>query len=895
MPEINKQPLYTLKYEPRNEQIDALEFVKHNIRRGKKYMMLNAPTGIGKAQPLYNKILTPNGWAKLSELKINDKVITPNGKKSNIIQLHPIQKLDIYKITFYDGRTSECTLNHLWKVHSHDWSNKWKIVDTDTIYKKLNKSSNKLHIPLIINNINNKNINLPIDPYLLGCLLGDGSITQNISITSNDDFIIDKLINIVKKYNMNIKKYKNDKKNDYGIVYKQGHKNTIKEILKNINLHGKKSENKFIPTIYKQSSYKQKIDIINGLLDTDGTVSKSGSISFSSCSYKLMTDLQEIIWSIGGIAKIKPKKSNYKYKHKKNIKKHYILHIRYSEQKTLFSLPRKINKLPNKYQYKNLKLKILSIEKCNKTEDTRCITIDSKEQLYITDDYVVTHNSYFAVMLMNWYTMHINPDAKFDLLTNSKILQNQYVNEFPFIKSLKGQNSYLCNTYGGSCQEGKEMSKALKRKCTDCPYDQAFMDWITSKVSLTNFHLFNTYHIFLPQVIENKQRNVLIIDEAHDFESVLCDFITMKITERNLKGMGFSDSRILGIKKHLLGVTNVYRFVDFINDFFLVELDMLLDNMQSRLSDNRIVRAEKLKTSKYITNTHSAIESYKKFIKSIEEDEGEINNWVLEITKEEKKSEKGRKPLLDKSYTIQPIWSNKYLHNYIWQYYDHIIFMSGTILDKSMFSYLNGLEPKLTAYHDIKSPFALKRRPIYYIKVGKMTFTEKENTFKKQVKVLDKIVNRNENKKGIIHTFNYEISDLLKKYYGENGRMLFHTSENRDEILEKHIRSKEPTILVSPSLMNGVDLKDDLSRFQVIMKIPYPNLKSEKIKKRMSDNKEWYGFKTCIDIQQMYGRSIRSIDDYAETYILDESLSNVLKYNYKFLPEYFTEAIKVLK
>lgn len=503
--------------------------------------------------------------------------------------------------------------------------------------------------------------------------------------------------------------------------------------------------------------------------------------------------------------------------------------------------------------------------------------------------------SYFSVMLMNWYSMYINPEAKFDLLTNSKILQNQYVNEFPFIKSLKGQSSYLCNTYGGTCQEGKEMNKALKRRCTECPYDEAVGEWLNSKVSLTNFHLFNTYHLFLPKIIENKQCNVLIIDEAHDFESVLCDFITMRITERGLKSYGFSDSRILGIKKHLLGVTNVYRFIDFINDFFLVELDMLLDSMQGRLSDNRISRSEKLKTSKYITNVHSAIESYKKFIESIEEDEGEINNWVLEIAKEEKKSEKGRKPLLDKSYIIQPIWSNKYLHDYIWKYYDHIIFMSGTILDKDMFSYLNGLEPKLTAYYNIKSPFLVKRRPIYYIKVGKMTFSEKENTFKKQVKVLDKIVNRNDKKKGIIHTFNYEISNWLKEYYEGNDRFLFHTPEDRDVILDKHLKSKEPTILVSPSLMNGVDLKDELSRFQVILKIPYPNLKSEKIKKRMSDNREWYGFKTCIDIQQMYGRSIRSVDDYAETYILDESLSNVLKYNYKFLPEYFTEAIRVLK
>jgi Rad3-related DNA helicase len=107
--------------------------------------------------------------------------------------------------------------------------------------------------------------------------------------------------------------------------------------------------------------------------------------------------------------------------------------------------------------------------------------------------------------------------------------------------------------------------------------------------------------------------------------------------------------------------------------------------------------------------------------------------------------------------------------------------------------------------------------------------------------------------------------------------------------------STRPTILVSPSMINGVDLKDDLSRFQIIMKIPYPNISSNKIKKRQSDCPDWYNWKTCVDLVQMYGRSIRSEDDYANTFILDESLSNVMKYNYKYLPIYFTEAIKLLK
>jgi ATP-dependent DNA helicase DinG len=201
----------------------------------------------------------------------------------------------------------------------------------------------------------------------------------------------------------------------------------------------------------------------------------------------------------------------------------------------------------------------------------------------------------------------------------------------------------------------------------------------------------------------------------------------------------------------------------------------------------------------------------------------------------------------------------------------------------------------LSAYYEMDTPFNVKRRPIYYIKVGKMTFNDKEETFKKQIEYIDKILKRNKDKKGIIHTANYEISNWLKEHYGEKYRLLFHDSEDRNEILNKHLMSPEPTVLVSPSMMNGVDLKDDLSRFQIIMKIPYPNIKSKKIKKRQKDNKEWYQWKTVVDLIQSYGRSVRSAEDWAETYILDESLSNIMKFNYKYLPRYFTDAIKPLK
>jgi len=499
-----------------------------------------------------------------------------------------------------------------------------------------------------------------------------------------------------------------------------------------------------------------------------------------------------------------------------------------------------------------------------------------------------TGKSFFSVMFINWYKNYINKDAKFDILTNTKLLQNQYINEFPFIANLKGRNAYRCNEYpDSSCQEGKEMNKALKRTCSNCPYDKDLQSWRTMDVSMTNFHLFDTINLFLPDLMVAKEPNVLIIDEAHDFESVLCDFISMKITKRSLKIMGFNDVNIINISNQLKSrVGNIEEFVYYVKEIFIDKLEKLLTSLESRLSNPSITQPEKIRYSKNIGHIKSAIFNYQSFLSDYTNNP---NNWVMDVEMNPKDKQ------FSHDYIVQPVWSYKYLKETIWDKYDHIIFMSGTILDKDMFVYINGLESKLSAYYEVDTPFSVKRRPIYYIKIGKMTFNQKEDTFKKQIEYVDKILKRNKDKKGIIHTGNYEISNWLKEYYGEKYRLLFHTSEDRNEVLNKHLVSNEPTVLVSPSMMNGVDLKDELSRFQIILKIPYPNIKSNKIKKRQKDNKDWYNWKTVVDLIQSYGRSIRSEDDWAETYILDESFSNIMKFNYKYLPHYFTNAIKTMK
>jgi len=486
--------------------------------------------------------------------------------------------------------------------------------------------------------------------------------------------------------------------------------------------------------------------------------------------------------------------------------------------------------------------------------------------------------SYYAMMFINWYLNTINENAKFDILTNSKILQKQYIKEFPFIKNYEGRSNYHCDVYDGNCSTSHEICKIQGPHCTDCPYEIAKKAWQSSEIGLTNFHLFNTIALYVRTILDGRDSNVLIIDESHDFEEVFCNYISVDICSKSLKKYGFDLKEIEDYEHQLSKLNNIGKFIGFIKNQFINDIKnkmFWLDEM---------VKTSTPKIKKQYADFLQYCESQKlKLDYLIKEFEKTPDNWILET------SNIKNRILLE----AKPIWGNMYIKEKIFEKYDHVIFLSATILEQEMFSHVNGLEKELTKYFELPTPFQLKNRPIYYIKCGKMTYDQKVETFKNQIKYIDKILNKYKDKKGIIHANSYEFVEMLQKQY-INKRLLFHTPDNRDEMLQKHIDAKYPSVIVSPSMISGVDLKDDISRFQVILKIPFPFLGSEKIKKRMN-KKDWYNYKTVCDLMQSCGRSVRSFDDYADTFILDNSFSDVLKYSSKFLPRWFTDSIRELK
>ncbi len=522
---------------------------------------------------------------------------------------------------------------------------------------------------------------------------------------------------------------------------------------------------------------------------------------------------------------------------------------------------------------------------------------NKSNKTFLLDLPVGVGKSHLAMMISQWYIDNVNRMARIDIITNSKILQDQYSSTYDSIQDLKGKENYTCAQYGCSCAQGAEFNKLNKTKCDYCPHADARENFMTGKISLTNFYLYTLYALYMPKLLDNRGPSVLIVDEAHSFDDVVSNFITVKITDSVVKKLQFSDEK--EILRKLKGVSGMSGYIDFLK-YLLGHIDNTVDGIENALgSQSRNTKYDKrenkignilgkgastdVKKMKLIADLGQLKLKINIFLKEYKENP---NNWVLESNW----NEKTRK----KELSLEPIWASDYLDKYVFARYDMVFLMSGTILDKNLFCELNGLDPQKSIYYSINSPFAVKNRPIYYMPLGKMSYKVKAETFKKYVPFIKKILKKYDGKKGLIHTNSFELASWIGRDV-DDPRLVFHDSSNKDQVLLDHYETDKPTVIVSPSMDTGVSFDDDRARFQVIAKIPYPSLMSQKNKMRQKMRPDWYMWRTVIGIIQMSGRAVRSDIDHADTIILDGGFSDVLRYSSHLFPKWFQVAIKTVK
>ena len=255
-------------------------------------------------QPLYSKILTPTGFVRMGDIKVGDQICGTNGATQYVIGVFPKGQKEVYKVKFSDGRIVECCEDHLWHILTRNGKEKTiplKNMINDFYEKNKNGyNSYRYYIPTTIVDFNEKE--LPIDPYLLGLLIGDGSLGDNGSIELSLGF---KKRHVIEKIKTPKGIYfdftENNKKNYIRLKFHGIDINgkSIRDHLKDIGLYNTKSDTKFIPNLYLYSSLKSRMSLLDGLIDTDGYINSRNLFEYSTISEILYNNVIELCRSIG--------------------------------------------------------------------------------------------------------------------------------------------------------------------------------------------------------------------------------------------------------------------------------------------------------------------------------------------------------------------------------------------------------------------------------------------------------------------------------------------------------------------------------------------------------------------------------------------------------------------
>lgn len=357
--------------------------------------------------------MTTSGWKRMIDLTLKDLIFGSDGLPHKIKGIYNKGLKKVYKISFSDTSSVKCCEDHLWSVYSPrdkwmGWSNKvLPLKDIMKMELKTEKKSkaNLLFIPILSAPINFPFKKLIIPPYTMGALLGDGGLLHGVCFSNTDKDIIKRVSNEIKNLGYSLRKIKGDNV-DYRIIKTdQTHKtkkNKITAIIKKYKLNVK-SIDKHIPKRYKFSSAEQRIQLLQGLMDTDGWASlKNGILQFSTTSVRLCNDVQFLIESLGGIAKKKGYDHNYIYKGKKRqAHKAYCLTIALPNQISPFFCERKKKcyRLRTKYGPSRAFTKIEYV----KEDLCFCISVDTKDHLYVTEHCILTHNT---IQALAWLEMH---------------------------------------------------------------------------------------------------------------------------------------------------------------------------------------------------------------------------------------------------------------------------------------------------------------------------------------------------------------------------------------------------------------------------------------------------------------------------------------------------------
>jgi ATP-dependent DNA helicase DinG len=471
-----------------------------------------------------------------------------------------------------------------------------------------------------------------------------------------------------------------------------------------------------------------------------------------------------------------------------------------------------------------------------------------------TDEYRDAITSYAAYRNTD-ESEHVKPFGC-TALTITKSLQDQYKELFKDTEVLKGKSNYKC-----AVDEDFTVDVApclhlpsLKTDCWakhKCPYYEQRNRALTSRFNALNYNMF----FALPEHL--KKRQFIICDEASELEDQLVKEFTCKIEYSFLRKCNINVRPFISTQSHEKWLSNI-----------LVEINDAIKDLEDDISSNKKAKPVVIMA---------------------------IKGKMLQLVNLQRKLELITDTWMDSEYvhekditgvTFMPLKVNKLSHR-LFDYADKVILMSATIIDPNNFCKSLGIDR--FKYVEAESSFDPENAPIVCNTKYKLNYYTMKSNLPKIAKQIKALCEHHGNDKGIIHTHNNTITKELTNTLSGKRYLFREPGVKNEDILETHYNTDDPTVLISPSMSHGVDLKGDLARFQIIVKAPFLPTRDVRIERLMKDDFDWYQNKMLCSLIQSCGRGIRSKDDHCITYILDGTIAhNIVKTKHK-LPKYFID------
>jgi len=850
----------------REDQWTAIEAITGS---DKPHFLLDAPVGIGKCLGFGTPILMADGSVKaVQNIGVGEMLMGPDSQPRMVLKTNQGYGR-LYKIIPKKGEPFVVNEDHVLSL---------KV--TNGIYKPRKQSKGDFRGGLRDGQILNLSVNEYLDkskwfrqstklyrvsidfplkevkmsPYFLGLWLGDGT-KRSTQITTSSLESVD----WVEAYacSLGLKPSGGLEPGCWKVNLTTGYqggradKNPLVNWLKEYGVW----DRDHVPQDYKINSREIRLQILAGLIDTDGYYGH-GCYEIINIHPQMAADIAFIARSSGFWASISPKIIN-------GIK--YFRTIISGNIDIIPCLRIKRQAFPRR-QKKDVLVSGFDIEPLG---NGNYYGFELKgDGLFLLGDFTVTHNSLVGIGVQRLL------DRRAVYLCGTKQLQQQIARDFgDLVVILKGKANYPClvreeafpEITAEDCQAGKP------RECRHfnaCPYyQQKELAKASPLVVLNNAYYLNEVNGF-QSVFSGAE--ILIADEVDSLDNALMSYIEFKITSRQLEYYALPLPENPQLKESWLNwIPRAVR-----------QLEQQVSYAESRLRQCGFQNWGKTEIQENKTK-----KAMQKLIDKLSFLAAEVSdNWIFYY---EDHSNKGYE------FIFKPVNVGKYANRYLWDHAEYKVGMSGTIFSAEITCRELGIEE--CDYLRLESPFPVENRPIYYkpaVNLSKKTLTDQLPLLREAI---DEDLRKYPTQKVLIHTVSYQLRDYLRNHLVCQERLMTHESGDREEALESFKANRRPLVMLSPSFDRGVDLPEaDNCGAVMICKMPYLSLGDPQIKAKVDlpGGWTWYALKACQTLVQMTGRSVRSPRQRCDTYIYDAQFARLRSRMGEVLPAWWQAAIQ---